>query len=132
MLNLEQGYTLKNENFHQIMNLYNLTASTKRDKAEHLLALSVVFTRYSSSAIFGTELDSPLMPRYYAYTLMEKAHRMDPTLIAQNTFDDWKECLFGTRNAFTCSAVLYNQVIDYETEHCHSVLKKFSRQPGDK
>ena len=88
MLDLEQVYTLKNENFHPIMDLYNLTASTERDKAEHLLSLSAVFTRYSSSAIFGTELDPPLMFRHYAYALMEKAHRMDPTMIAQNTFDD--------------------------------------------
>ncbi|CAA2930932.1 hypothetical protein [Arsenophonus endosymbiont of Bemisia tabaci] len=74
--------------------------SSERNKAEYLLALSAVFTRYSSSAVFGTELDSPLMLRYYAYALMEKAHKLNPTLIAQDTFNNWKNRLVGCENAF--------------------------------
>ncbi|HGJ5897361.1 pentapeptide repeat-containing protein [Arsenophonus apicola] len=124
VIDLEHGYSLKNDNYNQIIKLYDLTASSERNKAEHLLSLSAVFTRYSSSAIFGTELDSPLMLRYYAYALMEKAHKLDPTLITENIFNDWKDRLLGCTNTFTCSAALYNQMIDYATEHCHDVLKK--------
>ncbi|WGL98747.1 pentapeptide repeat-containing protein [Arsenophonus sp. aPb] len=124
VLDLEHGYSLKNENYNQILKLYDLTASSERNKAEHLLSLSAVFTRYSSSAVFGTELDSPLMLRYYAYALMEKAHKLDPTLITENTFNDWKDRLLGCTNTFTCTALLYNQMIDYAAEHCHDVLKK--------
>ncbi|HGJ5867230.1 pentapeptide repeat-containing protein [Arsenophonus nasoniae] len=124
VLDLEHSYSLKNDNYNQIIKLYDLTTSSERNKAEHLLSLSAVFTRYSSSAIFGTELDSPLMLRYYAYALMEKAHKLDPTLITENTFNDWKDRLLGCNNAFTCMAALYNQMIDYATEHCHDVLKK--------
>ncbi|HGJ5864136.1 MAG TPA: pentapeptide repeat-containing protein [Arsenophonus nasoniae] len=124
VLDLEHSYSLKNDNYNQIIKLYDLTTSSEHNKAEHLLSLSAVFTRYSSSAIFGTELDSPLMLRYYAYALMEKAHKLDPTLITENTFNDWKDRLLGCNNAFTCTAALYNQMIDYATEHCHDVLKK--------
>lgn len=83
ILDLKQGYILKDENCNRIMTLYDLTSSTDRRKAEHLFSLSAVFTRYSSSAIFGTKEQSPLMLRYYAYALMEKAHTVDPTLIVR-------------------------------------------------
>lgn len=124
VLDFEHGYSLKNENYNKIIELYDLANSSERNKAEHLLALSAVFTRYSSSAVFGTELDSPLMLRYYAYALMEKAHKLDPTLIAQDTFNNWKNRLLGCENAFSCTAVLYDLMIDYAIEHCHDVLKK--------
>ncbi|MFS1562431.1 MAG: hypothetical protein ACL7AX_01220 [Candidatus Arsenophonus phytopathogenicus] len=101
--------------------------SSDRNKAEHLLTLSAVFTRYSSSAVFGTELDSPLMLRYYAYALMEKVHKLDPTLIAQIPLIIWKNRLLGCENAFSCTAVLYDLMINYAIEHCHDVLKKIQR-----
>ncbi|WP_119712145.1 hypothetical protein [Arsenophonus endosymbiont of Aleurodicus floccissimus] len=97
--------------------IYNLTNSSNRNKAEHLLALSAVFTRYLSSAVFSTELDSPIMLRYYAYGLIEKSHKLDPTLITQDTFNNWKNRLLGCENAFSCTAILYDLMIDYAIEH---------------
>jgi hypothetical protein len=88
------------------------------------LALSTVFTRYSSSTIFGTESDSPQMLRYYAYALMEKAHNLDHTLIGQDKFNDWKDRLLGTGNAFTCTALLSDMMIAHAKEHCNGTLKK--------
>nr|WP_255479096.1 pentapeptide repeat-containing protein [Arsenophonus endosymbiont of Aphis craccivora] len=126
LLDFQQGYTLKKQNYDQILNLYNFTASTDREKAEHLFALSAVFTHYSSIAIFGTESESPLMLRYYACALMEKAHNLDQTLIDQERFNDWKNRLLGigTENIFTCTAVLSNIMTKYASEHCNYVLQK--------
>lgn len=123
VLDLKQGYILKDENYNRIMKLYDLTSSTNREKAKHLFSLSAVFTRYSSSAIFGTETHSPLMLRYYAYALMEKAHTIDPTLIGQDKFIDWKNRLLGTDRAFTCTAVLSNMMTEYARKHYNDVLK---------
>ncbi|HGJ5891388.1 MAG TPA: hypothetical protein ACHBZA_08660 [Arsenophonus apicola] len=124
VLDFERGYTLKNENYDQIINIYELTSSSNREKAEHLFSLSAVFTRYSSSAIFGTEWDSPTMLRYYAYALLEKAHKLDPSLIGQHTFNDWENRLLGKNGAFTCSALLADQMIVYANEHCKPILQK--------
>lgn len=124
LLDFQQGYSLKKQNYDQIINLYNLTSSTDREKAEHLLALSTVFTRYSSSAIFGTESDSPQILRFYAYALMEKAHNLDHTLIGQDKFNDWKDRLLGTGNAFTCTVLLSDMMIAHAKEHCNGTLKK--------
>ncbi|WP_182853280.1 hypothetical protein [Arsenophonus endosymbiont of Aleurodicus floccissimus] len=126
LIDFQQGYILKKQNYDQILNLYNLTASTYREKAEHLFALSTVFTHYSSSAIFGTESESPLMLRYYACSLMEKAHNLDQTLIGQDRFNDWKNRLLeiGIENIFTCTAVLSNMMTKYASEHCNYVLQK--------
>ncbi|WGL97819.1 pentapeptide repeat-containing protein [Arsenophonus sp. aPb] len=124
VLDFEQGYILKNQNYNQIINLYNLTSSSNRKKAEHLFSLSTVFTRYSSSAIFGIEEDSPVMLRYYAYALLEKAHKLDPSLIGQNTFNDWKNRLLGQNGAFTCSAILADKMTIYANEHCKHTLQK--------
>ncbi|MDR5616752.1 pentapeptide repeat-containing protein [Arsenophonus sp.] len=123
VLDLKQGYILKDENYNRIMKLYDLTSSTDRRKAEHLFSLSAVFTRYSSSAIFGTEEHSPLMLRYYAYALMEKAHTIDPTLIGPDKFNDWKNRLLGTNKAFTCTAVLSDIMTGYAIKHYNDVLK---------
>ena len=123
VLDLKQGYILKEENYNRIMELYDLTSSTDREKAEYLFSLSAVFTRYSSSAIFGTEEHSPLMLRYYAYALMEKAHTIYPTLLGQDKFIDWKNRLLGTDKAFTCTAVLSNIMTDYAIKHYNDVLK---------
>ncbi|HGJ5892595.1 MAG TPA: pentapeptide repeat-containing protein [Arsenophonus apicola] len=116
--------SLTSENYSQIMKLYGLTASSEREKAEHLFSLSAVFTRYSSSTIFGTEHHSPLMLRYYAYALMEQAHKCDPTLIGQNLFNDWKARLLGTGDAFTCTALLSDVMIERARERCNEVLKR--------
>lgn len=119
-------HTLKKTNYDNIINIYHLTSSSNREKAEHFLALSAVFTRYSSSTIFGTELNSPLMLRYYAYALMETAHALDPVLMGQDIFSDWKNRLLGTGNAFTCTALLADQMVDYASEYCNDILKKIN------
>ncbi|WGM01096.1 pentapeptide repeat-containing protein [Arsenophonus nasoniae] len=124
VLDFEQGNILKNENYNQIINLYNLTSSSNRKKTEHLFSLSTVFTRYSSSAIFGIEEDSPVMLRYYAYALLEKAHKLDPSLIGQNTFNDWKNRLLGQNGAFTCSALLADEMTVYANQRCKPILQK--------
>ncbi|WP_334468881.1 hypothetical protein [Arsenophonus sp. PmNCSU2021_1] len=113
VLDLKQGYILNDENYNRIMKLYDLTSSTDRRKAEHLFSLSAVFI---SPVIH-------LMLRYYAYALMEKAHTIDPTLIGQDKFNDWKNRLLGTNKAFTCTAVLSDIMTGYAIKHYNDVLK---------
>ncbi|WGL99603.1 pentapeptide repeat-containing protein [Arsenophonus sp. aPb] len=124
VLDFKKGYSLQQQHYQKIINLFDLALSTNRTKAEHLFALSTVFTRYSSSAIFGTARNSPLMLRYYAYALMEKAHQLDPTLLGHHIFKDWKNRLLGTENTFTCSALLYDSMTTYAKQQCNETLCK--------
>lgn len=64
------------------------------------------------------------MLRYYAYALLEKAHKLDPSLIGQNTFNDWKNRLLGQNGAFTCSALLADEMTVYANQRCKPILQK--------
>ncbi|MFS1564038.1 MAG: pentapeptide repeat-containing protein [Candidatus Arsenophonus phytopathogenicus] len=101
-------YQLKEQNYDQIINLFHLTSSTNREKAEHLFSLATVFSRYTSKVFFGTEDNSPIILRYYAYALMEKAHQIDPTSLSDR-FDEWKKTI--TRNRSSKQFHLYQYII---------------------
>nr|WP_238149235.1 hypothetical protein [Arsenophonus endosymbiont of Aleurodicus floccissimus] len=76
---------------------------------------------------FGTEDNSPIILRYYACALMEKAHQIDPTLLS-NGFAEWKKQLLGigADNNSTCTAILSDDMIIYAREHCNDTFKKIS------
>ncbi|MBF0035789.1 hypothetical protein HAX39_24865 [Citrobacter freundii] len=104
------GSVLEESHYADIIRVYGLDAATDEDKAITLLNLATVFTRFSSSAVFGTETESPQMLRLYAYALMEKAHTLDQKVFISpegvDHFPDWEMRLLGLGNAFTCTAVL--------------------------
>ncbi|WP_078820888.1 pentapeptide repeat-containing protein [Pseudomonas synxantha] len=77
---------------------------TAVDRASLMLVLATLFTRYSSSALFGEEEDSPQAVRAYAYALLQEAHKLDSTLVNADTLKDWRARLSG--QAFSCTAVL--------------------------
>jgi len=107
---------LSDAHYDEIIRAYGLGDAGDQDKSRTLLCLAAVFTRYSSSAIFGTEHDSPQLLRNYAYALMDKAHSLDASLLAPEVFKDWESRLLGLNGAFTCSAVLSGAM----TEHIKS------------
>ncbi|OON41995.1 hypothetical protein BTJ39_02230 [Izhakiella australiensis] len=107
---------LNDAHYDEVIRVYGLGDAGDKDKSRTLLCLAAVFTRYSSSAIFGTEHDSPQLLRNYAYALMNKAYTLDASLLAPGVFKDWERRLLGLNGAFTCSAVLSGAM----TEHINS------------
>jgi hypothetical protein len=81
---------------------------TTVNRASLMLVLATLFTRYSSSALFGEEIDSPQAVRAYAYALLQAAHKLDSTLVNIDTLKDWRARLSG--QAFSCTAVLSNMM----------------------
>ncbi|VVP59186.1 pentapeptide repeat-containing protein [Pseudomonas fluorescens] len=79
---------------------------TPHNRAALMLSLSSIFTRYSSSHLFGTEGESPTAVRLYASALLNEARLLDPSLIDDDAATDWQARLLGIGDAFTCTALL--------------------------
>jgi len=99
--------------YEELVSAYELTSASAADKGKTLLCLAALFTKYSSSAIFGTETESPEALRHYAYALMAKAHSLDESLLKRATFTDWTNRLLGLNKAFTCTAVLSYDMVEH-------------------
>jgi hypothetical protein len=69
--------------------------------AFRLLCMAALYTRYSSSRVFGTEYESPNALRFYAEALLRKTHELAPGLLAHDRCVDWVPKLRGTGNAYT-------------------------------
>ncbi|MGE8151293.1 pentapeptide repeat-containing protein [Pseudomonas vancouverensis] len=91
----------------QAANTLGLT-DTPTNRACLLLVLAAVFTRYSSSALFGSETDSPQALRIYASALLNEACKLDATLIESSTLTNWQARLMGKE--FACTAILSNMM----------------------
>lgn len=81
------------------------------DKPAWLLGLAILFTRYSSSAIFGTELDSPEMLRRYALALLNTALTLDERLLPAELVKDYRDCLLQKNDALGCTSVLFEKMV---------------------
>src|SRR5471030_3402916 len=106
-------YGLNAAHYEELLSAYGLTSVSAADKGKTLLCLVALFTQYSSSAIFGTETESPEALRHYAYALMAKAHSLDESLLNRATFTDWTNRLLGLNKAFTCTAVLSYDIVGH-------------------
>lgn len=116
-------YRLTDEYATQLLATYQLTDATAQRQAEVLLCLSALFCKYSSSTLFGTEYDSPLPLRYFAFALMEQAYRLAPTTLgSEEQYQDWTNRLLGHERAFTCSAVLSNMMVTYIKAHFPTII----------
>jgi uncharacterized protein YjbI with pentapeptide repeats len=115
---------LTNKHINDILNAYNFQLKPDTEKAKLLLILSGIFAKYSSSSFFGTEYDSPIAIRYYAYGLMEASYSLAQNIFPNNdnSFKTWKNNFLGINQAFTCTAVLSDLII----KHC----KKFNDYTG--
>src|SRR5476651_2173343 len=117
-----RGNGLEEAHYGELIHAYNLTQASSTDKAKTLLCLAALFTKYSSSAVFGTEHESPQLLRQYAYALMEKAHGLDESLVDKGTLANWTNRLLGLKGAFTCSAVLSNLMVEHIRSRFPAVL----------
>lgn len=102
--------TLNEAHYQQLMKKIALhdCGNSNRSKAEALLCLSAVFVKYSSSAMFGSENESPLALRMYAYALLAKAVELDPAFL-KDEVRDWQEHLIG--NKFSCTSILFDKIL---------------------
>ncbi|CNG03614.1 pentapeptide repeat-containing protein [Yersinia frederiksenii] len=106
-------YSLTQAHYNEIINAYRLTSAPPSNKAKTLLCLAALFTKYSSSAFFGTETDSPQRLRNYAYALMEKGHNLDANIVKKEHFALWTDKLLGLNNTFSCSAILSSDMVNH-------------------
>ncbi|VVE59361.1 pentapeptide repeat-containing protein [Pandoraea sputorum] len=103
---------LREAHLGAILEAYEMTRADRRTQAT-LLLLGGIFARFSSSRVFGRELDSPHAVRNYAYGLMKAALATDATLVPGPTFDDWTKRMLGMPGAMHCSGALSDDVIEY-------------------
>ncbi|HEY0210631.1 pentapeptide repeat-containing protein [Acerihabitans sp.] len=128
-------YGLTKEHYGAIIKAYGLSTDGDTHRGKVLLSLAALFTKFSSSAIFGTELDSPEMIRRYAYALMAKAHALDASIFERkvgsedggndesvDNFTDWKNHLLGLNDAFTCAGVLTHAMLGHIRDRFPDVL----------
>src|SRR5471032_644084 len=115
-------YGLNAAHYEELVSAYGLTSAGAADKGKTLLCLAALFTKYSSSAVFGTETESPEALRQYAYALMEKAHGLDESLVDKGTLANWTNRLLGLKGAFTCSAELSNLMVEHIRSRFPAVL----------
>jgi hypothetical protein len=97
---------------------------TAKAFAFRVLCMAALYTRSSSSHVFGVEENSPEALRFYAEALLRKAHELDPGLPPDTVFVDWVNRLKGTDDAFTCTAVLYYM----QSQRLNAIL---SEETGD-
>ena len=112
---------IKPEHLKKIITEFKLDISEDSTKAQTLLCLAAVFTKYSSSSFFGTEGESPVALRHYAYALMKEVNKLTPS-VCGDKFNKWKDALLGLNGAFTCTAVLYHDMIAHAKAKFPSTL----------
>lgn len=105
--------SLEDVHYGEIISAYDLASASDADKGKILLCLAALFAKYSSSAIFGTERESPQPLRDYAYALMERAHSLNANLVNKEMFAEWTDRLLGLNDAFSCSAVLSDRMFSH-------------------
>ena len=100
----QDNITITNNHYQDIKRIFKI------DKPSLLFGLATLITKYTSSAIFGTEQESPFPLRLYAIALlntMPGSNRLPPHL----DLNDYKKRLLGHENAFTCTSVLSNNIM---------------------
>ncbi|ECD9411956.1 type III secretion system effector HECT-type E3 ubiquitin transferase, partial [Salmonella enterica subsp. salamae] len=109
--------------YQHILSAYNLADASPQEQAKTLFCLSTAFARYSSSAIFGTEHDSPTILRGYAEALMQKAWELSPAIFpSSERFTDWSNRFHGLHNTFTCTSVVAGDMQRHARQHFPGVL----------
>lgn len=100
---------LKVEHLNSIFIEYDITNDSSKNKAKLLLTLSGIFTKFSSSLFFGTEDNSPIALRYYAYALMKMSYELDKEIIPQEVYIGWEKSFLGIGDSEPCTVLLsYN------------------------
>ncbi|QUG75160.1 hypothetical protein GKQ23_09225 [Erwinia sp. E602] len=111
------------EHYEKLISAFDLDSKNNTVKSQTLLSLAAMFSRYSSSSVFGTESESPQVLRDYAYALMSKANELNPEVTGGN-FNDWKNRLLGLNDAFTCTAILASIMTEHAKASFNEVISK--------
>jgi len=97
---------LTEPHYQQLIEKISPSCGGNRKQANALMCLSAVFVKYSSSAIFGTDDDSPRPLRLYASALLDKAVKLDPDFLPESV-PEWQNRLLGLEKAYSCTSVLF-------------------------
>lgn len=109
--------------YQHILSAYHLSDATPQKQAETLFCLSTAFARYSSSAIFGAEHDSPPTLRGYAEALMQKAWELSPAIFpSSEQFTDGSNRFHGLQGAFTCTSAVADSMQRHARKYFPGVL----------
>lgn len=114
---------LRAEHAQTLEGVFSLHNKSEQFKSAALFCLSALFCRYSSSHFFGTETESPQILRNYAYALLEKSREFNPDVMSQHQFNDWSDKLLGRNNAFTCTALLSDEMVTHARDTFPHILR---------
>ncbi|QPB79729.1 hypothetical protein EHE21_10185 [Proteus sp. GOKU] len=112
--------SLKEEHYQEICQNLDIELLNNEEKSKYLLSLATLFVKYSSSAVFGTEYESPQILRMYAYALLSKANELNADLM-NDYFSDWENRLLGQDNAFTCTDILFSIMNSYAEKNFNKI-----------
>lgn len=108
------NYQLTEKFYQDILNTYKLNEATDKEKAEKIFSLSAVFVKYTSSAILGTETESPNALRYFSCAMLNKAYEICPSIFdSEQQVTEWKSRLLGLEKSFSCTSLLFSEMIDH-------------------
>ncbi len=119
-----QRFILHEEHYQAVITAFGISDADRTRQAQTLLCLAAVLANYTSSAIFGTEFESPLMLRSYAWAMMEKAHQRDAAIFdSQEQYTDWERHLLGLAGErSSCTASLSEQMITHIKKRFPAIL----------
>lgn len=100
--------TITDTHFQTILDAFPLVAN---EPASTLFSLAMLMTRYSSRAVFGTELESPVALRHYALALLNKAIQINPNLIDAQRVQNYRDSLLQRSDAQGCTEQLFDQML---------------------
>lgn len=132
--NLEGDRTkisLNKTHYQEICKFFALESFNNQEKAKYLLSMSILFTKFSSSDVFGTDHHSPFALVAYAYALMRKARELDPQLMTElarkenhDLFKHWTDKLIGVNHSDLRSGMLDMNMADYAKKHFYNIYRQ--------
>ena len=102
------GITITDTHFQTILNAFPIAAN---EPAATLFSLAMLMTRYSSQAVLGTELESPVALRHYALALLNKATQINPNLMDAQRVQNYRDSLLQRSDAQGCTEQLFDQML---------------------
>lgn len=115
-----KGASLKEEHYQEICQNLEIELLNNEEKSKYLLSLATLFVKCSSSAVFGTDYESPQILRMYAYALLSKANELNTDLM-NDCFSNWENRLLGKNNILTCTDILFSIMGAYMQKNFNNI-----------
>lgn len=106
-------YQLTDDHRQMLLKTFQYDNKDKKSQSMLLLCLAAIFAKYSSSAIFGKERESPNVLRSYALALLMTSYIIDPSFVPLKTLKDWDDRFQNKDRTFECTAVLSIAMIQH-------------------